>query len=87
MVTKQLTLKKPDDALIEQKLAKVYMVLVEGRGEPKSFHFDVITASQEAKRLAEKEAPKVVSLLQVLCRWQGKIVVADAPLPEPTQPL
>lgn len=82
MVTKTLILKK-SEKITEVRLADVYMILVDGKGEPRKHHFDVIAATKEAKRLAEKEAPKLVSLMKVLCCWQGKVKVEDAELPQP----
>lgn len=83
MVTKRLTLKKPDE-VTEAQLAEVYMILVEGRGEPKNFHFDYEIAFGEANRLAEKETPKLVSLLKVMSCFQGKVKIEEVGLPKPS---
>ncbi len=61
---------------------KCYMVLVEGKGEPRKVHFDIIEASQEAKRLAAVECPRKVILLEMLRCWKGEVAVKDHPLPE-----
>jgi hypothetical protein len=57
-----------------------YMILVEGRGEPKKVQTSYSDAEIEGFRLAEKEPNRLVRILKIVKQVRGVIMAKDVPL-------
>ena len=62
----------------EAKIA--HMILVEGRGEPKTVHESFEIAYAEAERLAIKEPNRLVRVLQVVAQIRGEVKPVAVPI-------
>ena len=66
------------------KINKIaYMVLVEGRGEPKYVHTSLVSAIEEAMRLVSIEPNRLVRVLHIVSQFRGEIKCVDVPLDFP----
>lgn len=57
-----------------------YMILVEGRGEPKKVHRTYEVAYEEANRLAIKEPNRLVRILLIDKQIRGEVKPVDVPI-------
>ena len=66
--------------ILEPEAKVAHMVLVEGRGEPKSVHESFDIAYAEAERLAIKEPNRLVRVLQVVSQIRGEVKPVNVPI-------
>lgn len=62
---------------------EAYMVLVQGRGEPRSIHTLLATALEESERLANREPNKLVRVLKIVAQIRGEVTPINVPLEFP----
>lgn len=73
-------------AIMELKMRKksepitMYMVFVEGRGEPRKIHPSYKSAYEEAERLAIKEPNCLVRILLISKQIKGEVKPVDVPI-------
>ncbi len=60
-----------------------FMVLVQGRGEPRHVHTSLAQANEEAKRLAGCEPNKLIRVLRIVSQMRGEVTPVDVPLDFP----
>lgn len=65
-------------------MSKIYMVCVEGRGEPRKIHGLSADAYKEAERLAAIEPNRMVRVLRIVKQYKGAVKVDEVPINSPS---